>query len=268
MIESIAGIYKITCILTNKCLIGESGNVRKRVNYHIQNLKGNRHENSYLQKAWNKYGKDNFSFITLEYCEFDQCKIREDYYCKLYNSHNSKFGFNLRPTGLKLKSKFSEELKLKMKNACINSEKYKSRDCGKGMRGKKHSQETRIKMSESRTGITLSIETRQKLSNNLKGKIRSKESVDKQIQNRHLNNPSWHSELTLFNMRKPKLNSRKMSRYNFQCPIEQLDKNENVIVLYNNVDQISKEFNKYKILEVCNNERNTHKNFIWKYKQK
>jgi group I intron endonuclease len=220
-----------------------------------------------LQKAWNKYGKDSFSFEVLEYCEFDQCRIREDYYCKLYSSHITIKGFNLRPTGISLKAKFSEDLKQKIREDCINSEKYKNRDCGKGMRGKHHTKESCIKISEGHFGIISSPETRQKMSNSAKGRIRSRISIEKQIQARHANGSVWHTEKTLINMRAPKLKSRSNSKYNFQNAIEQLDCTGNTIEVYENIDSIPIEFNKYSILGVCNNERKTHKKFIWKYKQ-
>lgn len=260
------GIYIITCIPTKKCLIGETGNIRKRIHYHIQNLKGNRHENPYLQKAWNKYGYDNFSFEVLEYCDFSNCKIREDYYCKLYDSHNSEKGFNLRPTGKELKNKFSDEHKEKIKQSLKFSERFKNRDCGKGMRGKSHSEETKIKISNSNKGKKLSQETILKLKNSLKGKIRKKESIIKTIQTRKLNSTVWHSEETKSKMKKPKDERRKNSNYDYTLPIEQLNKLGNVINTYKNADFIPIEFSKYKVLETCISKRKTYKKFVWRYK--
>lgn len=267
MLETKPGIYIITCISTKKCLIGETGNVRKRVNYHIQNLKGNRHENPYLQNAWNKYGYDNFSFDVLEYCEFDQCKIREDFYCKLYNTHNPKKGFNIRPTGEDLKNKFSKEHIGKIKNSLKTSEKFKNRDSGKGMRGKSHSEETRKKISESNLGKKHSEETKNRLSKILKGRLRKKESIEKQITTRKNNNKKWHTEETKEKMRKPHNIRRNKSCYDYNLPIEQLDRYGNFINVYKNADYISIEYDKYKVLETCNGKRKTYKKFIWKYKQ-
>ena len=42
----------------------------------------------------------------------------------------------------------------------------------------------------------------------------------------------------------------------------------NLKEVFNNVDCIPKIYNKYKILENCNNERKTSQGFIWKYKEK
>jgi group I intron endonuclease len=56
------GIYKITCIPTQKVYIGQSINVKKRIAAHRSDLKANRHGNDYLQNVVNKYGIENFKF--------------------------------------------------------------------------------------------------------------------------------------------------------------------------------------------------------------
>jgi group I intron endonuclease len=264
MFEELSGVYMIKCISTDKYIIGETGNVKKRLAYHIQNLKGNRHENLYLQNAWNKYGEDKFSYHVLEYCDFSECKIREDYYCKLYDSHNHDKGFNLRPTGIDLKSKFPQETKDKIKKSLQTSEKFKNRDSGKGMRGKKHSEKTKLQMSTSAKGRVVSKETKEKLSKSLKGKKRTQESLIQQINTRKNNSDVWHSLETLEKMKKPK-KSRKSSKYDYSCKIVKKNKDGSKIHVYDNIDLVPKEFNKYKILEVCNKERKTQNGYLWEY---
>jgi hypothetical protein len=263
-LKSKPGVYIITCIPTQKSIIGETGNVKKRINYHIQNLKGNRHENPYLQNAWNKYGYDNFSFNVLEYCDFAECKVKENYYCLLHNTHDPEKGFNLRPTGTNLKGKFTEEHKKRISLSLKKSEKFKNRDSGKGMRGKKHSQETRIKMSNSSKGKKHSEETKLKLSKVNKGRIRDIESIKKQIESRKNNNKPWHTEKTLEKMKKPK-KCRQSSNYDYLCKVIKKSKDGCEIYVYDNIDSIPKEFNKYKVLEVCNKERKTHGSYLWEY---
>ena len=276
MFKELPGIYMIKCNPTGKYIIGETGNVKKRLNYHIQDLKGNRHKNPYLQKAWNKYGEDKFSYHVLEYCDFSECKIREDYYCKLYDSHNYNKGFNLRPTGLDLKNKFSQETKNKIKESLRTSEKFKNRDTGKGMRGKKHSEETKLKISEAHKGKIISKETRIKLSKSLKGRIIKKESIEKIIFTRKNNNNVWHTnetkqKISKSSKGKPKskshCNNMKLARYK---PILQYDLNNNFIKEWLGASQVRDElgYNQSNITGVCNGLRKTHKNFIWKYKEK
>ena len=62
-----SGIYKITNKIDGKCYIGQSSNIKKRFKDHRYDLKYNKHDNPYLQNAYNKYGKDNFKFEIL--CE-------------------------------------------------------------------------------------------------------------------------------------------------------------------------------------------------------
>lgn len=59
------GIYQITGP-NNKIYIGSSNNIKKRWQYHKQDLDKQRHGNAHLQRAYNKYGKDAFSFKVLE----------------------------------------------------------------------------------------------------------------------------------------------------------------------------------------------------------
>jgi group I intron endonuclease len=264
MFKAMPGVYMIKCISTEKYIIGETGNVKKRLLYHIQNLKGNRHENPYLQNAWNKYGEDKFSYHVIEYCDFSECKIREDYYCKLYDSHNHDKGFNLRPTGMDLKTKFSQETKDKIKQSLKISEKFKNRDSGKGMRNKKHSKETIQKMSDVKKGKLPSQETKKKMSNAGLGKKRTKESILKQIDSRKKKTDIWHSLETLEKMKKPK-KCREFSKYDYLCKIIKKNKDGSESYIYDNIDSLPKEFNKYKILEVCNKERKTQNGYLWEY---
>jgi len=67
--QKISGIYKIVNKINGKYYIGSSDNILGtygRWMEHINGLKSNRHENSYLQRSWNKYGIDNFEFSILE----------------------------------------------------------------------------------------------------------------------------------------------------------------------------------------------------------
>ena len=56
------GVYKITNTIDNKIYVGSSVNIDKRFNTHKNDLSNNTHHNSKLQRAWNKYGEDNFKF--------------------------------------------------------------------------------------------------------------------------------------------------------------------------------------------------------------
>ena len=75
-----SGIYQIKNICTNKFYIGSALNIEKRKNEHFNLLLRNRHFNSHLQNAWNKYGEENFKFEILEECEREKLIEKEQYY--------------------------------------------------------------------------------------------------------------------------------------------------------------------------------------------
>jgi group I intron endonuclease len=56
------GIYKIVNSATGACYIGQSQRVKKRIKEHFRLLKLNTHTNQKLQRAFNKYGEDSFSW--------------------------------------------------------------------------------------------------------------------------------------------------------------------------------------------------------------
>lgn len=88
-----SGIYSIFCISNSKYYIGQAIDIEKRIKAHINKLKSNTHHSPYLQNTFNMYGKDDFKFEVLEYCNIDELDVKEQYYIKFYNSLNPN-GFN------------------------------------------------------------------------------------------------------------------------------------------------------------------------------
>ena len=48
-----------------------------------------------MQKAWNKYGKDNFEFVILETCEADDRFDVEQKWYDIYKVYERDFGYNI-----------------------------------------------------------------------------------------------------------------------------------------------------------------------------
>jgi group I intron endonuclease len=94
-----SGIYCIKNLINNKVYIGKSINIYERIRQHINLLnKESLDENRYLTNSWNKYGRDNFQYIVLEYLEKNESllKERELYWMNYYDSTNRDKGYNLR----------------------------------------------------------------------------------------------------------------------------------------------------------------------------
>lgn len=97
--NDICGIYKIENLVNGKIYIGQSKHIKQRWSEHKKELRRNNHGNDYLQRAWNKYGEENFKHTVIEECSEDELDEREIYYINLYNSFESDIGYNLTSGG-------------------------------------------------------------------------------------------------------------------------------------------------------------------------
>lgn len=91
--KNISGIYKITNNVNGKFYIGSSQNISRRWYDHKRELRIQKHHNKYLQRAWNKYGEENFSFEIVEECKVEELSDREQLYIEKYV--NSDFCYNI-----------------------------------------------------------------------------------------------------------------------------------------------------------------------------
>ncbi len=73
------GIYEIVNLADGKAssYVGSSMNIEQRWHQHRHRLRGGRHRNEHLQRAWDKYGEDAFVFSVLEEVETDMLLIME-----------------------------------------------------------------------------------------------------------------------------------------------------------------------------------------------
>jgi len=122
------GIYRIR--IGDWFYIGQAKNFKTRWMDHTSGLKANRHDNSILQRAYNKY--QTIEFDILAYCTEDKLNSMEQSIIDAYIDEDN----------------------------CANM----VRIAGSPMRGRKHSEESRAKMSAFQ-----------------KDRVRPKEEVDKRI---------------------------------------------------------------------------------------
>ena len=93
----ISGIYKITHKESKKVYIGQSTDVKERLKDHKRRLNNNKHDNSYLQNSWNKYGENAFDFSVIEELtkDFRLLNEREVHWITYYDSLNKQKGYNI-----------------------------------------------------------------------------------------------------------------------------------------------------------------------------
>jgi len=82
------GIYKITNQINNKSYIGQSKDIKKRLNKHKSTC-FNPSDNHYeypLYRAIRKYGIENFTVEVIEECKIEELNQKEEYWIKKYNT--------------------------------------------------------------------------------------------------------------------------------------------------------------------------------------
>ena len=150
------GIYKIENQVNQKVYIGQSTNIATRWRRHRS--EANNLNNSYpLYRAMRKYGLENFSFEIIEECSREDLDSRERYWIKkfdsYYNGYNSTLGGHSK-RGYSLSESFKEKC-----------------------RNRRHTQETKQRMSISAKGRKPSTDTLLKMRESAKGNSRRNKAV-------------------------------------------------------------------------------------------
>ena len=146
-----SGIYKWTNKLTNDIYVGQSKDLAKRfIKYFNLSYLKNR-ETLVISRALIKYGYSNFSLEILEYCDIANLTEREQYYFdKLNPEYNT-----LKIAGSSLGRKLTEETKTKISKSLKGIyEKEKS-----ALYGRTHTEATKALMSLKKSKINKKTHT-------------------------------------------------------------------------------------------------------------
>ena len=145
------GIYQIKNLCNNKVYIGSTTrSFNIRLYNHIYDLQNKKHYSSYLQRSWDKYGKENFEFSILEICDNISIILeREQFWLDKIKPYKRDIGYNtLVNAGNSFGFKHSKETLYLIGQ--LSKQKDNSRAC-KAMRisniGRKREIEHSIRMS-------------------------------------------------------------------------------------------------------------------------
>ena len=102
MSEETADIYVALCTINSKVYVGSAKRSKVRFRDHKRELKEQRHNNSYFQRAWNKYGAESFTWMVVETCPLDQRWQIEQQWIDRLGACDPKFGFNVMHSATQL----------------------------------------------------------------------------------------------------------------------------------------------------------------------
>lgn len=178
-LHTLSGVYAIGLIIRNQLFvyIGSSCHIARRWQDHIRNLNNNDHVNDRLQRCWNKYGNSSFVFTVLEQCVVEKLAEKEQFWFGVFPNRLNVLDFARSSRGYK----HTEAVKKIISN--VHRGRTKSAEHRrkisaklKGRAGRKHNERAKTLISiknkgnRSRTGMPHLEETKQKLSQVMKGR--------------------------------------------------------------------------------------------------
>lgn len=204
-----------------------------------------------LNKAYDKYGIENFTMELLEECPEEDLNPLEQLYIEHYNTLRPN-GYNLTEggegvSGFKFSPETIEKLSLSHK-------------------GKKLSLETIEKMRQNRIGYVTPESTKEKISNSLLGHYVSNETR-KKLSESNKGRVAWNKGLEMSDEQKEKLSKININNPLLSKAVSQYTKDGTFVKTYASTAEAARILNSSPshIAECCNGKRKTAYGSIWKY---
>lgn len=248
------GIYTIINLQNGKQYIGQSNDVKVRLNAHKRALNNGKHTNPHLQAAWNMYGEKSFTFTILEKCLKKELNDREIYWIEYYGGCNSKKLYNQRAGGER--GEMAEEAIQKMR-VPHSPERIEAR--AKKLRGKKRDDETkkRMKAAQNRPDV-----------------IYKRNKAVREAMNRPevwAKNKEINKGRILTREHKDKIRETLLSPDSYQYkkqarPVIQLSNEGELIKEWRSISEAQRELNIHNIIKVCKGTQHLAGGYNWRYK--
>jgi len=267
-----SGIYKIWNILDDRIYIGSAVRIRKRKDKHIMELRMNKHHSNHLQNFVNKYGIDKLIFEVIEIVE-DKTKLieREQHYLDTLKPQFNSCLIAGNQLSIKRSDEFKKNLSERNKGRLLSDE-TKQKKSESMMRYWKDNPDKLLlfKASKRRKGYKHTQDSKDKMSRNSTFKLKQY-TIDEIIN-------LYNNKVSIEDISKT-LNISKYSVYRYLQSnniISKVIKNK-IILQYDLEDNFIKEYNSVRetrdagfhtreVMQCCNGERISYKNFKFKLK--
>lgn len=237
-----SGIYKILNKINNKLYVGSAVNINNRWYLHKSRLKNKKHDNQYLQNAWDKYGESNFLFEVIEFCEREVLIEREQKYIDLYKSWDRKSGYNIAKIAGNTTGCFHTE---ETKKLIKENNKSSTKEVKEKLKQYWSISKNRKYQSKKRKDFLSKKENRQHLSKTMTEYYRK--------------NP----QKKLFGKDNPAYGKKYRNK-----PVERIDPSTGEIKEYESIRDTAKDgYESTTVGKVCRGKLKTHKGYFWKFKE-